>query len=136
MHLVCIHTLSGSDPKELKLAGHQPTATLANPVHSIPSRVLSPEKIASVELIGHARAAPFLDRRHHIAALTALLRLGELGRGDVLIVTRLDRLARSTRHLLNILTAVIEKDAAFKSLSEDWANTTTAVARSRETASS
>jgi DNA invertase Pin-like site-specific DNA recombinase len=45
--------------------------------------------------------------------------------GDMLMVTRLDRLARSTRDLLNILAAIAEKGAGFRSLSDDWANTTT-----------
>jgi Resolvase, N terminal domain len=45
--------------------------------------------------------------------------------GDVLIVTRLDRLARSTRDLLNILDAVGKADAGFKSLKDAWADTTT-----------
>jgi DNA invertase Pin-like site-specific DNA recombinase len=37
---------------------------------------------------------------------------------DVLVVTRLDRLARSTRDLLNILGAIAERGAGFKSLKE------------------
>jgi DNA invertase Pin-like site-specific DNA recombinase len=45
--------------------------------------------------------------------------------GDVLMVTRLDRLARSTRDLLNILDAVGKAGAAFKSLGDTWADTTT-----------
>src|SRR4051794_41120773 len=45
--------------------------------------------------------------------------------GDVLIVTRLDRLARSTRDLLNILDAVAQAGALFKSLKDTWADTTT-----------
>jgi DNA invertase Pin-like site-specific DNA recombinase len=45
--------------------------------------------------------------------------------GDVLIVTRLDRLARSTRDLLNVLAAVAERGAGFKSLADKWADTTT-----------
>jgi DNA invertase Pin-like site-specific DNA recombinase len=48
-----------------------------------------------------------------------------LDQGDVLIVTRLDRLARSTRDLLNVLDAVGKAGAAFKSLGDAWANTTT-----------
>jgi DNA invertase Pin-like site-specific DNA recombinase len=44
---------------------------------------------------------------------------------DVVIVTRLDRLARSTRDLLNILHALAEKGAKFKSLHDPWADTTT-----------
>jgi len=43
----------------------------------------------------------------------------------VLVVTRLDRLARSTRDLLNILDAVAKAGASFKSLADAWADTTT-----------
>src|SRR6516164_6317090 len=52
-----------------------------------------------------------------------------LGTGDVLLVTRLDRLARSTRDLLNVLAAVSEKGAGFRSLADAWADTTTAHGR-------
>ena len=45
--------------------------------------------------------------------------------GDVVIVTRLDRLARSTRDLLNILDAISKSGAGFKSLGDTWADTTT-----------
>jgi DNA invertase Pin-like site-specific DNA recombinase len=45
--------------------------------------------------------------------------------GDVLVVTRLDRLARSTRDLLNILDAIAKAGAGFKSLKDAWADTTT-----------
>lgn len=45
--------------------------------------------------------------------------------GDVLLVTRLDRLARSTRDLLNILDDVAERGAGFRSLRDAWADTTT-----------
>jgi DNA invertase Pin-like site-specific DNA recombinase len=51
--------------------------------------------------------------------------LAKLSEGDVLIVTRLDRLARSTRDLLNTLAAVAEKGAGFRSLRDGWADTTT-----------
>src|SRR5215831_14620614 len=51
--------------------------------------------------------------------------IAALGAGDVLLVTRLDRLARSTRDLLNVLATVAAKDAAFRSLSDPWADTTT-----------
>ena len=44
--------------------------------------------------------------------------------GDVLVVTRLDRLARSTRDLLNIIAAVTERGAGFRSLKDTWADTT------------
>jgi DNA invertase Pin-like site-specific DNA recombinase len=45
--------------------------------------------------------------------------------GDVPVVTRLDRLARSTRDLLNVLATVHERGAGFKSLGDPWADTTT-----------
>jgi DNA invertase Pin-like site-specific DNA recombinase len=41
------------------------------------------------------------------------------------MVTRLDRLARSTRDLLNVLHEVAQSRAAFKSLHDHWADTTT-----------
>ena len=44
---------------------------------------------------------------------------------DTLLVTRLDRLARSTRDLLNILDAVAKAGAGFRSLADIWADTTT-----------
>jgi DNA invertase Pin-like site-specific DNA recombinase len=47
----------------------------------------------------------------------------------VLMVTRLDRLARSTRDLLNILDVIGKAGAGFKSLHDAWADTTTAHCR-------
>ena len=55
--------------------------------------------------------------------------LSALSPGDVLLVTRLDRLARSTRDLLNVLDAVAKAGAGFRSLSDQWADTTTAHGR-------
>jgi DNA invertase Pin-like site-specific DNA recombinase len=43
----------------------------------------------------------------------------------VLVVTRLDRLARSTRDLLNVLATIGERGAGFRSLKDTWADTTT-----------
>ena len=51
--------------------------------------------------------------------------LAALEAGDTLLVTKLDRLARSTRDLLNTLAAIAEKEASFKSLGDGWADTTT-----------
>src|SRR5262249_49611077 len=48
-----------------------------------------------------------------------------LDQGDVLMVTRLDRLARSTRDLLHILHSLGERGVGFKSLADAWADTTT-----------
>jgi DNA invertase Pin-like site-specific DNA recombinase len=55
--------------------------------------------------------------------------LAVLGRDDVLVVTRLDRLARSTRDLLVALDTITAKGARFKSLADAWADTTTAHGR-------
>jgi len=55
--------------------------------------------------------------------------LDSLDAGDVLLVTRLDRLARSTRDLLNILADIAEKKAGFRSLGDAWADTTIAHGR-------
>ena len=55
--------------------------------------------------------------------------LKEIDEGDVLMVTRLDRLARSTRDLLNILAQITDKGAGFRSLADAWADTTTAHGR-------
>jgi DNA invertase Pin-like site-specific DNA recombinase len=51
--------------------------------------------------------------------------IASCGPGDVLLVTRLDRLARSTRDLLNVLDAVGKAGAGFRSLADAWADTTT-----------
>src|SRR6202163_1645479 len=55
--------------------------------------------------------------------------LDQLDTGDVLMVTRLDRLARSTRDLLNTLATITGKRAGFRSLGDTWADTTTSHGR-------
>jgi DNA invertase Pin-like site-specific DNA recombinase len=49
--------------------------------------------------------------------------VGEIRVGDVLVVTRLDRLARSTAELLAIAERLMEKEAGLQSLDEPWADT-------------
>jgi DNA invertase Pin-like site-specific DNA recombinase len=51
--------------------------------------------------------------------------LKSLGEGETLLVTRLDRLARSTRDLLNTQATITDKGAGFRSLHDTWADTTT-----------
>jgi DNA invertase Pin-like site-specific DNA recombinase len=58
--------------------------------------------------------------RPELAKVIATLRTG-----DTLVVTRLDRLARSTRDLLNVLDEVSKAGASFRSLADTWADTTT-----------
>lgn len=63
------------------------------------------------------------DRKQLTRALEAV------GEGDVLMVTRLDRLARSTRDLLNIVARIGERKAGFRSARDSWADTTSAHGR-------
>jgi DNA invertase Pin-like site-specific DNA recombinase len=72
------------------------------------------DKLYSEKISGDGRHRPALQRL-----------LKALAPGDTLLVTRLDRLARSTRDLLNILEAIAQAGATFKSLADSWADTTT-----------
>src|SRR6516164_7029258 len=51
--------------------------------------------------------------------------LGKLGPGDVVTVTRIDRLARSTFDLFGIIRRILDAKAQFRSLAEPWADTGT-----------
>lgn len=62
--------------------------------------------------------------RTELARLLDHLRLG-----DVVTVTRLDRLARSTRDLLDIAEHIQAAGAGLRSLAEPWADTTTPAGR-------
>src|SRR5262249_32823109 len=61
-----------------------------------------------------------MDRKQLAKAIEAL------SEGDVLLVTRLDRLARSTRDLLNVLATVSERGAGFRSIADALIDTTSA----------
>jgi DNA invertase Pin-like site-specific DNA recombinase len=76
------------------------------------------ERVFQEKVSGKNRDRPQLER-----ALEAL------GEGDVLIITRLDRLARSSRDLLNIVKQITDAGATFRSLKDHWADTTTAQGR-------
>lgn len=64
------------------------------------------------ETAGGARAD-----RPKLAKLIATLRPG-----DQLLVTRLDRIARSAHHLLDVLATIGERGASFRSLGDPWAD--------------
>jgi DNA invertase Pin-like site-specific DNA recombinase len=55
--------------------------------------------------------------------------LDQLDEGDVVTVTRLDCLARSTRDLLNTLGTIAERKAGFRSLGDAWADSMTSHGR-------
>jgi DNA invertase Pin-like site-specific DNA recombinase len=77
-------------------------------------------KVAGAERVYSEKISGAVTDRKQLAKAIA-----SIGSGDVLLVTRLDRLARSTRDLLNVLDAVAKAGAGFKSLADAWADTTT-----------
>ena len=81
-------------------------------------------KAAGVAKVYSEKASGAKSDRPQLAKL-----IKALAPGDQVIVTRLDRLARSTRDLLNTLDAVASAGAKFKSLADAWADTTTAHGR-------
>ena len=87
------------------------------------------QTLASQDAKLHAAGAAKVYAEKMSGARTDRPELGKLLKrldaGDVLLVTRLDRLARSTRDLLNVLDLIGKRDAGFKSLADPWADTTT-----------
>jgi DNA invertase Pin-like site-specific DNA recombinase len=77
-------------------------------------------KAAGAEKVFAEKISGAVTERKALAKAIAIL-----GPGDILLVTRLDRLARSTRDLLNILDNISKAGAKFKSLADAWADTTT-----------
>jgi len=75
-------------------------------------------KLFEEKISGAARQRPALERL-----------LQDLRADDILVVTRLDRLARSTAELLRIAEIIAEKNAGLQSLEEPWADTTTPAGR-------
>jgi DNA invertase Pin-like site-specific DNA recombinase len=55
--------------------------------------------------------------------------LDQLRDGDVVVISRLDRLARSTRDLLELCEEIGTVGAGLRSIAEPWADTTSAPAR-------
>jgi DNA invertase Pin-like site-specific DNA recombinase len=73
------------------------------------------ERIFADRITGMARSRPELDRL-----------IDQLRQGDVITVTKYDRLARSLRDLLDIVDAIQARGAGFRSLAEDIDTTTPA----------
>jgi DNA invertase Pin-like site-specific DNA recombinase len=73
------------------------------------------ERIFADKITGTARSRPELDRL-----------LDQLRQGDVITVTKYDRLARSLRDLLDIVDTIQAQGAGFRSLAEDIDTTTPA----------
>ncbi|MAK81843.1 recombinase family protein [Phenylobacterium sp.] len=75
-------------------------------------------KIFEEKVSGAKRARAELDRL-----------LEHLRDGDVVVVSRLDRLARSTRDLLTLAEEIADRGAGLRSLAEPWADTTSAAGK-------
>jgi DNA invertase Pin-like site-specific DNA recombinase len=82
----------------------------------------------AAQVAGSRRPGPSRIFRE-MAFKTDRAQLRRAANGDVLPVTRLDRLARSTRDLLNTLATITDRKAGFRSLGDIWADTTTAHGR-------
>lgn len=78
-------------------------------------KVAGAERIFADKITGTARSRPELDRL-----------LDQLRQGDVITVTKYDRLARSLRDLLDIVDTIQTRGAGFRSLAEDIDTTTPA----------
>ena len=92
--------------------------TLENQLKQLRAAGCSSRKIYRENVTG---ARP--DRRE-------LLRmLDRLAPGDVVMVTRIDRLARSTVDLFGIVKRIVDAKAQFRSLAEPWADTGTRTGR-------
>jgi DNA invertase Pin-like site-specific DNA recombinase len=76
-------------------------------------------KAAGAEKVFQEKASAATAERRELKRM-----LTSLNTGDVVLVTRLDRLARSTLDLLNILASVAKAGAAFRSLGDAWMDTT------------
>lgn len=94
-------------------------ARVSTDAQSLTTQVAELKAAGCTEIFQEKESCARTDRKQ-LAPL-----ISRLGDGDVLMVIRLDRLARSTRDLLNTLGAVTEKKAGFKSLRGNWADTTT-----------
>jgi|TARA_B100001939_G_scaffold324476_1_gene316511 DNA invertase Pin-like site-specific DNA recombinase len=77
--------------------------------------VAGAEKVFADKISGSRRARPELDKM-----------LEQLRNGDVVTVTKYDRLARSLKDLLEIVEAIRDRGAGFRSLAEDIDTTTPA----------
>ncbi len=55
--------------------------------------------------------------------------LKQITHGDIVLVTRLDRLARNTKDLLEILQQINDRGAEFQSVKEKWVDTTSPVGK-------
>jgi DNA invertase Pin-like site-specific DNA recombinase len=86
---------------------------------SLRSQTEALQGVGCARIFAEKISGAYSDRPQLAKAIAAL------GDGNTLVVCKLDRLARSTRDLLNTLDAIGKAGASFRSLSDQWADTTT-----------
>jgi DNA invertase Pin-like site-specific DNA recombinase len=108
--------ISGSEGNEKMIIGY---ARVSTDGQTLDAQLASLKAAGAEQIFSEKISGAITDRKALSKALAGL------GEGDVLLVTRLDRLARSTRDLLNVLDSVSRAGAKFRSLADSWADTST-----------
>ncbi len=90
---------------------------------SLQSQTVALQGVGCARIFAEKISGAYSDRPQLARALAAL------AQGDTLVVVKLDRLARSTRDLLNTLDTIGKAGATFRSLGDPWADTTSAHGR-------
>ena len=83
---------------------------------------------AQLEQLGAADCEPVFCEKAGGARIDRK-QLRTLRAGDTVVVTRIDRLARSTFDLFAIVRQIVDVGAQFRSLAEPWADTSTSTGR-------
>src|ERR1700736_1923779 len=97
------------DPSGMAIFGY---ARVNTDGQTLDAQVAALKAAGAVRVFRETASGAKTDRRELARALKSL------GEGDTLLVARLDRLARSTRDLLNTLDTVAKAGAGFRSLSD------------------
>src|ERR1700730_10368539 len=92
-------------------------------LHRSNMSALAPTGSRSTKIYREKVIGPHSDRRELLKMLKTL------APGDVVTVTRIDRLARSTFDLFGIIKRIVDAKAQFRSLAEPWADTGTSTGR-------
>jgi DNA invertase Pin-like site-specific DNA recombinase len=100
----------------MKVVGY---ARVSTADQSLSGQIAELQAAGAVKIFREKASGTKTDRAELAKAIRAL------GEDDALVVTRLDRLARSTRDLLNVLDEISRRGAGFRSLADSWADTTT-----------
>src|SRR6516164_7831345 len=111
-----VHKLCSKESRKMTIYGY---ARVSTDGQTLAAQDAALHAAGCAKVYGEKQSGAKTDRPE----LAKMLR--RLEPGDVLMVTRLDRLARSTRDLLNILHQLGERSIGFKSLADAWADTTT-----------